>query len=114
MHPERGAGAVQPSFRQSVLYRYWFFGWLFHDVNRGSLPERIAAWRHNRAHARWLPTYLRRWMALGALSFWVGCGFEPVAPPLLQMALYLPGAISVSVSTVALAAWMGFRFLPEP
>ena len=38
----------------TLLYRYFFFGWLFKDVNRGNLLERAAAWRHNREQARWL------------------------------------------------------------
>lgn len=102
-----------PSFG-TTLYRYWFFGWMFRDVSRGSLLERAAAWRHNRAHARWLPTYLRRWSTLGGLCFLAGLGVEPFAPPLLQLALYLPGAISVPVNAVTLAAWMGLKFLPAP
>ena len=42
-----------------LVYRYWFFGWLFEDVNRKGLFERAAAWRHNQEQARWLPTILR-------------------------------------------------------
>ncbi len=50
-----------------AVYRYFFYGWLFRDAQRGSLFERAAALRHNRDHARWLPTYLRRWLVTGML-----------------------------------------------
>jgi hypothetical protein len=39
-----------------LLYRYWFYGWLFHDVNRGNLFEQAAAKQRNRELSRWLPT----------------------------------------------------------
>ena len=61
-----------------VFYRYFFFGWLFRDAGRGSLSERRAAWRHNLAQARWLPTYLRRWLTLSALFFSGGVGVEAI------------------------------------
>lgn len=102
-----------PSFR-CLLYRYWCFGWLFRDVARGTPPERAAAWRHNQASARWLPVYLWRWACLGALCFAAGMGLEPVAPPLLQAALYVPSAITVPVGAVTLAAWAGLKLLPGP
>ena len=54
----------------TLLYRYFFFGWLFRDVNRGTVLERAAAWRHNQAQARWLPTYMRRWLWCGT-SIWM-------------------------------------------
>ena len=52
-----------------LLYRYFFFGWLFRDVNRGTLLERAAAWRHNQAQAHWLGTYVRRWAVSGLLLY---------------------------------------------
>ena len=55
---------MQMAFR-TLLCRYFFFGWLFKDVNQGNLLERAAAWRHNRSQARWLPTYMRRWLWCG-------------------------------------------------
>jgi hypothetical protein len=32
---------------RTLLYRYFFFSWLFRDVTQGNLLERTAAWRHN-------------------------------------------------------------------
>ena len=46
----------------TLLYRYFFFGWMFRDVTRGNLLERSAAWRHNQSQAHWLLTYMRRWL----------------------------------------------------
>lgn len=97
----------------TLLYRYFFFGWLFRDVNRGNVLERAAAWRHNREQARWLPTYMRRWV-------WVTLGFYALgqcAESLLQLPgasviFYLPGAMAVPVNAVICAAWVGLRVMP--
>lgn len=94
----------------TLLYRYFFFGWLFRDVSRGSLLERSAAWRHNRDQARWLPTYLRRWLCCGALFYAFG-GFVEVAlgAPLLSACFYVPSALSVPINAVIAVAWLGLR-----
>ena len=47
---------------RTLLYRYFFFEWLFLDVNKGNLLERSAALRHNQSQAHWLLTYMWRWM----------------------------------------------------
>jgi hypothetical protein len=52
---------------RSTLYRYLFYGWLFGDARAGSDLERALVLRHNRANARWLPVYMRRWLAIGVL-----------------------------------------------
>ena len=59
----------QPLPFTALLYRYFFFGWLYKDVSRGNMWERAAAWRHNREQAHWLLTYIRRWAILGVLMF---------------------------------------------
>jgi hypothetical protein len=97
----------------TLLYRYFFFGWLFKDVNQGNLLERAAAWRHNREQARWLPTYMRRWF-WGALFFYaLGQLVESLLQaPGLSVAFYVPCAIAVPVYAVITAAWVGLRVLP--
>ena len=44
-----------------VLFRYWWPFWLFHDVSRGNLMARAAAYRHNQSMRIYLPGYLMRW-----------------------------------------------------
>jgi hypothetical protein len=104
---------VQAPTFAGLMYRYWFYGWLFVDVNRGTVFERAAARRHNQARSIWLPTYLRRWTLLGLLSFVIGWGLQPHAPPLLLMVCFLPCVLTVPVNAVTLAAWIGLRMLPE-
>ncbi len=76
MREQRGfpSWATIPSYRSLTDGRRWhfFFAWLFRDVNQGTLLERAAAWRHNRAQAHWLPTYMRRWFWCGALLYLLG------------------------------------------
>jgi hypothetical protein len=97
----------------TLLYRYFFFGWLFRDANRGSVFERAAAFRHNQQQARWLPTYMRRWLGCGLLLCAAGCLLELVLGSAALSALfYVPGALSVPVIAVAVAAWFGLRSLP--
>ncbi len=98
-----------------LLYRYLFFGWLFRDVNRGSRLERALAWRHNCAQARWLPTYMRRWLVLGMLLYGAGAFVDGVfGATLASCLLYLPGALSVPVNAVIVTAWAGLKLLLPP
>ena len=102
------------SFR-TLLYRYFFFGWLFRDVTRGNLFERAAAWRHNQAQARWLPTYMRRWLVFGLLAYAGGAFVEMVlGAPLASALLYVPGALSVPINAVTVVAWAGLKALSAP
>jgi hypothetical protein len=98
-----------------LLYRYFFFGWLFKDVNRGNLLQRAAAWRHNREQARWLPTYMRRWFWVGIVFYALGNGVEALlGAPVASVLFYVPGALAVPVGAVIVAAWVGLRVLPAP
>ncbi len=58
----RGSASLSAS-----VGRYFFYGWLFRDASVGSELERAAALRHNRSLSKWLPTYLRRWLVVGAM-----------------------------------------------
>ena len=101
------------SFAQ-LLYRYWFYGWLFVDVNRGSLFERDAARRHNQSRSVWLPTYLRRWTWLGVLSYAIGWTIEPLAPAPIALLFFCTCVLTVPVNAVTLAAWIGLRVMGSP
>lgn len=96
---------------RTLLYRYFFFGWLFMDVNRGTVFERSAAWRHNQAQARWLPTYMRRWLWCGVIFYGLG-GLAELMAPGLSAFFYVPSALSVPVNAVIGAAWVGLKVLP--
>jgi len=96
-----------------LLYRYFFFGWLFKDVNRGNLLERAAAWRHNREQARWLPTYMRRWLWCGIAFYALGQLMESLLQaPGISVLFYVPCALAVPVNAVIGAAWVGLRVMP--
>lgn len=100
---------------RTLLYRYFFFGWLFRDVSRGSRFERAAAWRHNQAQARWLPTYMRRWIWSGLALCLLGVVVESaLGAPLLSALFYVPGVMSVPVNAVIGVAWVGLKALPAP
>jgi hypothetical protein len=97
----------------TLLYRYFFFGWLFQDVSRGNLLERAAAWRHNRSQARWLPTYMRRWTWCAVFFYLLGGFVEFLCnAPGLSVVFYLPSALAIPVNAVIAAAWIGFKLLP--
>ena len=105
---------VSPTMPFSILlYRYFFFGWLFKDVNRGNVLQRAAAWRHNREQARWLPTYMRRWLWLAAACYALGQAVEGLLQaPGAAVVFYLPCALAVPVNAVIVAAWIGLRVVP--
>ena len=97
----------------TLLYRYFFFGWLFQDVNQGNVFQRAAAWRHNQAQARWLPTYMRRWLWCGVLFYGLGGIVESLLnAPGVSVLFYVPSALSVPVNAVLGAAWVGLKLLP--
>ena len=100
---------------RTLLYRYFFFDWLFRDVSRGSLLERAAARRHNQSQAHWLLTYMRRWLWCGLVFYGLG-GFAELIlnAPLLSALFYVPGALSVPVNAIIGAAWLGLKALPGP
>jgi hypothetical protein len=108
-----GPGAPLP-FRQ-LLYRYWFFGWLFRDVNRPGLFEQAAAWRHNQEQTRWLPTYLRRWAVYSAiclaLAVVVEHGFSAQA---FSAVFYVQAILGITVNAVTSALLLGLKLLPAP
>lgn len=57
----------------SLLYRFFFFDWLFADITQArNLLERHAAWRHNLEMRKYLPTYLWRWGWLALAAFGAG------------------------------------------
>ena len=94
-----------------LLYRYFFFEWLFRDVSHGSPLERAAAWRFNRQMRRYLPTYLRRWIIVLVLSYVLGAWFDRVL--LLDYAgtfFYCVSSLSVAMSVLIMRAWLGLRF----
>ena len=100
---------------RTLLYRYFFFGWLFRDMTRGNLFERAAAWRHNQSQARWLPTYMRRWLVFGAFSYAAGTFVEMVVgAPAASALLYVPGALSVPINAVIVVTWAGLKALSAP
>lgn len=114
-----GAGPSEPArlvptFRQ-LLYRYWFFGWLFRDVNRASLLERAAAWRHNQHQARWLPTYLKRWAVMSLLCWGVGALIEHgVGAPVMSAVFYVQAALGITFNVVTSAVLLGLKVMPGP
>jgi hypothetical protein len=92
----------------SLLYRYLFYGWLFRDASRGDRLEQAAALRHNRAQARWLPTYMRRWLVLGGLLFCVAVFCETVLDsPQVSTLFYVPGVLSMPINLVTAVCWLG-------
>ena len=100
---------------RTLLYRYFFFAWLFKDTSRGSVLERAAAWRHNQQQARWLLTYMRRWLWCGLVLYGIGTLFElALDAPTLSALFYVPGALSLPVNAVIGAAWLGLKSLPGP
>ena len=64
---DTSAASRGPASLSASIGRYFFYGWLFRDASAGTELERAAALRHNRSLSKWLPTYLRRWLVVGAL-----------------------------------------------
>ena len=101
----------------TLLYRYFFFGWLFREVDdsASSLFERAAVIRHNRRQAAWLPTYMQRWLFCALLFYGLGGGcdmlFESAIPGRWCYAL---SAMCISFTVTIATAWVGLTQRREP
>lgn len=95
---------------RTLLYRYFFFGWLFRDMREGDQYARALAWRHNVEQAHWLATYLRRWITLGTLLYGLGAGCEILLQsPLLSAFFFVPATLSISVSIIIGTLILSFK-----
>lgn len=96
----------------SLLYRYWFWGWLFRDVNQGDLLGRSAAWRHNVAMRGCLPVYMARWLTCTAIAAACAHALEvALASPFLPAMFYSAAIVAVVICAIAFTIWM---FLARP
>ena len=103
------------SFSDSVFYRYFFFGWMFKDVQKGNRYERAAAWQHNLQQVRWLPFYMRRWLFVSAMFYSLGLTAELAASGVYVCAFFYVCAVAgMSVNAVIATSMLGFRYFPAP
>lgn len=100
--------ALDPTGFPALLYRFFFFDWLFADLSQArNLFERHAAWKHNLEMRKHLPTYLRRWGALALAAFLTGCLCEKVFEAQLAATCCFTGfSLTVGVMAVISAAWL--------
>jgi hypothetical protein len=99
--------ALEPLWH--LLYRYWFWGWLFHDVNRGDLLRRAAAWRHNVAQRVHLPVYMRRWCACLVATFAVAAAIETLDARVTAAAFYCMAVLAAVIEVNAGVAYVFLR-----
>ena len=92
-----------------LLYRYWFWGWLFADASTGDLLRRAAAWRHNVAQRVHLPVYMRRWCANLVATALVAVGIEALDARALAAVFYSVAVLSAIVELNAGIAWVFLR-----
>jgi hypothetical protein len=104
---ENANGLQQESFR-SLLYRYFFFQWLFFDMTSARGPiERRAAWLQNQRQRKWLPLYMRRWATLSTVGFALGAiSEEALAAPVFAACWYTGSCTCVSVLVLIAVAWI--------
>jgi hypothetical protein len=94
-----------------LVYRYWFWGWLFLDVNTGDLLRRAAAWRHNLRQRVHLPLYMLRWCVALFATAAVAVAIETLSEARLAAAVFYTGAVLCSV--VQVTAGIAWAFLRE-
>jgi len=94
-----------------LLYRYFFFDWLFRDASRGSLREREDALRFNRQMSPFLLVYLRRWIVVVICSCALGASFEKgLLLDCTAAVFYCLGCASFVTATMIARLWLGLRF----
>jgi len=91
--------------QHSVLFRYFFFQWMFRDVNAREVFQRAAAVRHNQAQRPYLLVYLRRWAFLTVFAFATGALLEHWGT-MACVFFYTVSAISSCTLSKIGAAWL--------
>lgn len=111
LHPRSNyPGPLDLPFR-TLLYRYFFFGWLFRDASVGSFLERAAALQVNREKHVYLPTYLRRWLGLVVLSYGLGILAETSLTPGVAAAFcYGVMTISMTIAVSIARSWLALKY----
>ena len=93
----------------TLLYRYFFFNWLFREVDeQANLFEKAAVVRHNRRQAHWLPVYMLRWLWCASLLYAAAGGIEIVVEaPVAARWCYAFSAMCISFAVTIATAWVG-------
>lgn len=96
---------------RTLLYRYFFFGWLFRDASAGSFLERAAALQFNREMRIYLPIYLRRWLGLMVLSYALGILAESSLAEGVAAALcYGMTTVSLGIAATIARSWLVLKY----
>jgi hypothetical protein len=111
--PRRRADGSSPSDLplSVLLYRYFFFAWMFRDASVGTFLERAAALQFNRQRRIYLPIYLRRWLVLVVLSCGLGILVESSFAPAAAAALcYGVMTISLAITATIARSWLMLKY----
>jgi hypothetical protein len=109
-----GGAREDAGSQRTAVYRYFFYDWLFRDAGSGSDLERAAALRHNRVGARWLPTYLRRWLVGGSLLLAVATwADQALGHPVLSAVLAVALVLVIVFLVVTVVCWTILRRDPR-
>jgi hypothetical protein len=91
----------------SLLYRYWFWGWLFADASQRDLLLRTEALRHNIAHRIHLLCYMRRWTLCSMCLLYSGAvSGEGLLPTWSMVPINTGAALALVVLFVAATEWL--------
>jgi hypothetical protein len=114
MHPGNHQGSergLPGAPLRVLLYRYFFFDWLFRDASRGTLAERESALRFNRQIRHYLLVYLRRWTMLVACSCALGASLEKgLSLDYAATVFYCLSSISLVTAAVIARLWVGLKY----
>jgi hypothetical protein len=102
-HPDR------PIPLLTLWRRYWLFGWLFERCDLGDPFRDRAALARNRARARLLPVYLRRYAITGTLALLLAALAGPAGPMPLQAGAAVVVAACLVGLVVGSAIWLALR-----
>jgi hypothetical protein len=89
---------------KALIAYFWPFA-AYRDVERGSMLERAAAWRHNRQLSNSLPRYINRWAVCVALEL-ILLAFPPLSlTPVLGILLTITFCGLLHIVSI----WLLFR-----
>lgn len=95
----------------TLLYRYFFFGWLFKELGDAQDPfQKAAVVRHNQHQAAWLPTYMLRWMWASLVLYGFAGATELVFDsPGMARCFYALSAMCLGYVVSIVTAWLALQ-----
>jgi len=104
--PSRRDARARAAGGGNVVFRYFFFGWLFRNASVADPWVSSAALTFNISQRRHLPVYIGRWSVIFLMSMLLGSRLDQVAHANFAFLPYLVGVFALCYLLLALVVFL--------